>query len=85
MSDDQKQHHAYAHHIVAEVEIETVRKGVLVREWKAKSDNNHWLDASYMSDVAANMVGIRLVGSRASLAAGAAKTLAEMAAEAASG
>ena len=85
MSDDQKQHHAYAHHIVAEVEIETVRKGVLVREWKAKSDNNHWLDASYMSDVAANMVGIRLVGSRASVAAGPAMTLAEMAAEASHG
>ena len=82
MSDDQKQHHAYAHHIVAEVEVETVRKGVLVREWKAKSDNNHWLDASYMSDVAANMKGIRLVGSRAAhVDSAAALTLAEMAAE----
>jgi hypothetical protein len=63
--DDPKIHTAYAHHIVAEVETEMVRKGVLVREWKPKSSNNHWLDASYMSDVAANMKGIRLINAQA--------------------
>lgn len=86
LSEDQKQHHSYAHHIVAEVESETVRKGVRTREWLVKSDNNHWLDASYMADVAANMMGIRLVGSRGTpVAAGPALTLAEMAAGATHG
>lgn len=83
LSPDQKSHHSYAHHIVAEIEIETVKKGVLVREWKAKSSNNHWLDASYMSDVAANMKGIRLLSAKTlSAQPGGAMTLAEMAAEA---
>lgn len=80
---DRKIHTAYSHHIVAEVEVENVKKGVLVREWKAKSSNNHWLDASYMSDVAANMKGIRLINARTTSGTnGTAKTLAEMAAEA---
>jgi hypothetical protein len=34
----------------------------LVRHWKSKSDTNHYLDASYMSDVAGSMVGA-VVGS----------------------
>ncbi|HUS38540.1 MAG TPA: terminase gpA endonuclease subunit [Pirellulales bacterium] len=61
MSHDQKSHHAYAHHVVSEIEVEEPVKGVLVRRWKAKSGNNHWLDASYMADVAANMKGIVLM------------------------
>lgn len=85
-SEDQKKHTAYSHHIVAEVEIETVKKGVLVREWKAKSSNNHWFDASYMANVAANMMGVRLIGDRGlQCQNGSAKTLAEMAAEATNG
>jgi hypothetical protein len=62
VSADEKAHHTYARHIVAEVEIEEVIDGALVRKWKAKRDANHWLDASYMADVAANMKGIRLLG-----------------------
>ncbi len=58
MSQDQKWHMSYAKHITAEVEVEEVVKGVLVRRWKAKSDTNHYLDASYMTHVAANMKGI---------------------------
>jgi hypothetical protein len=46
---------------VAEVEIEEVHKGVLRRRWHSKSDKNHWLDASYMADVAASIKGIRLL------------------------
>ena len=83
LSNDEKRHHAYARHITNEVEVEEVIKGTLKRSWKAKSENVHWFDASYYSDVAANMKGIRLNnGQPQQEPAGAAKTLAEMAAEA---
>ena len=55
------EHFSYAKHIVAEIEVEEPVKGVLVRRWHVKSDTNHFLDASYMSDVAANMRGLRLL------------------------
>ena len=61
LSDDQKKHLTYSKHLTAEVEVEEVIKGVLKRSWKAKSDNNHYFDASYMSNVAASMKGVRLV------------------------
>ena len=61
LSWDEKAHHSFARHIVSEVEVEEVIKGILKRRWKAKSNNNHWLDASYAADVAANMVGIKLL------------------------
>lgn len=61
LSDDQKRHLAYSKHITAEIEVEEVVKGVLKRHFKNKSDSNHFLDASYMSNVAASMKGIRLV------------------------
>lgn len=59
MSRDQYDHKTYAKQVVAEIEVEEMVKGVLKRYWKARGDN-HFLDASYMSDVAANMKGIRL-------------------------
>lgn len=63
MSQDEKTHHSYARHICAEIEVEEPDKnGVMKRYWKAKSDNNHWLDASYRADVAASMAGVRLFG-----------------------
>jgi hypothetical protein len=58
LSSDQKGHFSYAKHITAEVEVEEVVKGRLKRYWKSKNDNNHYLDASYMSDVAASMCGL---------------------------
>jgi hypothetical protein len=61
LSQDEKEHMSYAKQIVAEVEIEEVHKGVLRRRWHSKSDKNHWLDASYMADVAACIKGIRLL------------------------
>jgi hypothetical protein len=61
LSHDQKGHHSYAHHICSEVEVEEPVKGKgLVRRFKSKSNNTHYLDASYMADVAANMKGILL-------------------------
>lgn len=58
LSDDQKRHFAYAKHITNEIEIEEPHKGTLRRRWKAISDNNHWLDASYYTDVGARIRGI---------------------------
>jgi hypothetical protein len=62
MSDDERGHMAYAHHICAEIEVEEPIRGVMKRYWKPKSHNNHWLDASYRADCAAAMCGIRLYG-----------------------
>lgn len=63
MSLDERAHHSYSRHICAEIEVEEPDKnGVMKRYWKAKSDNNHWLDASYRCDVAAAMAGVRLFG-----------------------
>lgn len=62
LSFDEQGHHAYSRHIVAEVEVEEMVKGVLKRYWKPKPGHgqNHYLDASYYSDVAANILGVRL-------------------------
>lgn len=60
LSNDQKSHHAYARHICNESEVEEPYKGSIRRVWRKKSDNNHWLDASYYSDVAASMRGVKL-------------------------
>ena len=57
-----KEHHSYAHHVVNEKEVEEIVKGQLRRYWK-RLGANHWLDASYMSNVAANMLGIKLLNS----------------------
>ena len=38
-----------------------MHKGMLRRRWKTRSKENHWLDASYYSDVAANMRGVRVL------------------------
>jgi len=61
LSLDEREHGHYASHIVAEVEIEDTVKGSLVRKWKSKQTENHWLDASYYADVAAAMKGIRVL------------------------
>ena len=54
-------HTAYSQHLVAEMEVEDLVKGVLKRFWRIKSHNNHWLDASTLADVAASMTGMKLV------------------------
>lgn len=62
MNSDQREHGHYAHHICAEVEVEDVVKGGIVRKWVAKNKENHWLDASYYADVAAAIKGVRVLG-----------------------
>ncbi len=59
MTVDEREHSAYARHIVAEREVEEYKKGTLRRVWKQLSKQNHWLDASCYASVAANMKGIR--------------------------
>lgn len=61
LSLDEKAHHSYARHLCNEVEVEEPHKGGIRRHFRAKSDNTHWLDASYYADVAANMEGIRII------------------------
>lgn len=82
LSADEKVHHSYAHHIVAETEVEEPYKGGVRRVWKAKSANTHFLDASYYANVAANIRGIRLVSVAAPTVPRVEKSLAQMAAEA---
>lgn len=65
LSKDERDHHAYARHITNEVEVEEPFKGTIRRRWKAKSENTHWLDASYYANVAAAMEGIRVISSAA--------------------
>ncbi len=79
LSDDQKGHFSFAKHITAEIEIEdpTKNKG-MVRRWKVKSNTNHYFDASYMADVAANMCGITLLR-KSRLMGGKRKTAQELA------
>lgn len=83
ISEDQRSHGEYADHICAEVEIEDIVKGAMVRKWKSKKTENHWLDASYYCDVAAAIKGIRIVA--APKPTKQRMTLAEMAAKARAG
>jgi hypothetical protein len=71
LSDDERCHHSYAHHLVAEVEVEEEIKGRIIRHFKAKSTRNHYLDASYLTCVAANMKGIVLPTARGTASLGA--------------
>jgi hypothetical protein len=82
LTPDEKRHTGYAHHVTNEIEVEEVRRGVLKRFWKPKNDNVHYFDASYYSDVAANMLGIRLIGTHSpqDQSGGPILSLAEMAA-----
>lgn len=61
---DERSHEQYASHICAEVEADVELRGFKVRKWIPKAKQNDWLDASYMSCVAAAMKGIRVVGSQ---------------------
>ena len=62
LTAEQREHGHYAHHICAEVEVEDVVKGGIIRRWKPNHKENHWLDASYYADVAAAIKGVRVLG-----------------------
>lgn len=59
-----KQHFSthFAHQVTAEVEAEDFVNGKLKRIWKPVRRDNHYLDACYLADVAASVLGIRLLG-----------------------
>jgi len=55
----------FTKHLTAEIEVESMVKGVLRRSFRprhGRNPANHYLDASYLADVAAAMKGIRLLG-----------------------
>lgn len=61
LSQIERDHLPYAQHIVNEKEIDEPYKGGFRKIWHVKSDNVHWLDASYYSDVAAIVRGVALL------------------------
>lgn len=59
--EHQRRH--YPAHICAEIEVEETIDGVVKRYWKPKGEN-HWLDASSYSNVAAHMIGVTMHGTK---------------------
>lgn len=62
LSADEHVHDQYAAHICGEIEAEVMVKGFPVRKWIANGGACDWFHASYISDVAAAMQGIRIIG-----------------------
>jgi hypothetical protein len=57
-----KKHTSYAQHVVAEELVSEFKEGKgLKTYWNVVSDNNHWLDATYMAAAAASARGIYLL------------------------
>lgn len=63
IGEDERVHQEsqYAKHICSEILAEVEHKGVLIRKFIPKSSARDYLDASYMGQVAAAMVGIRVL------------------------
>lgn len=61
MTEADKEHISFSHHIINEKEIEEPYKGGLRRRWRAKGAN-HWKDAGYRCNVAAIVANMRLYG-----------------------
>lgn len=60
-----RDHVAFSHHQVAEVETEEFVQGKGQKViWKKVSKSNHWLDCGYMNCAAASMAGIKLAKDR---------------------
>lgn len=59
--EHQRRH--YPAHICAEIEVEETINAIVKRYWKAKGEN-HWLDASSYSNVAAQIGGIDMHGAK---------------------
>lgn len=57
-----RKHTSYAQHIVAEELVSEFKEGKGVKtHWNKVSENNHWLDATYMAAAAASARGIYLL------------------------
>lgn len=60
--NDKRCHSSFAYHICAEIETEEFVEGKgLKRYWKKINRNNHWLDTTYASCVAASLHGMKLL------------------------
>lgn len=60
--DSATRHTAFAQHIVAEELVSEFKEGKGVKTyWNVVNDNNHWLDATYLSAAAASARGIYLL------------------------
>lgn len=64
LTADEHAHDEYAAHICNELEAEVMEHGFPVRKFIGNGGPTDYLDASYMSDVAAAMKGVRVVGSQ---------------------
>jgi hypothetical protein len=57
-----KKHTSYSQHVVAEELVSEFKEGKGMKTyWNVVSDNNHWLDATYMAAAAASARGIYLL------------------------
>lgn len=57
-----KKHTSYAQHIVAEELVSEFKEGKGTKTyWNKKSENNHWLDATYMNAAAGEVCGVKLI------------------------
>jgi len=76
-----RSHAMYAKHIVSEAEVEEVYRGKMQRVWKMQTGKaqNHFLDASYLANVAASMMGIMLLRVNKPAGVGKRRSLADMA------
>lgn len=65
LPQDARDHFAFAKHLTSEVETEDVIRGTLRRFWRTKPGRvqNHYLDASYLCNVAAAMLGAKIMQS----------------------
>jgi hypothetical protein len=84
LSFDQYNHKTYAMHITAQRQVAELKAGKVVFVWRELRHEDHFLDASKLADVAADMSGLNLTG--AARAEGQKKrrqTMAELAASAA--
>lgn len=61
--DEAVSHISYSQHIAAEELLTVFKEGKgLKTYWHSKSENNHWLDATYMAAAAGEACGVKLVG-----------------------
>jgi len=61
--DESMSHISYSNHITAEELLTVFKEGKgLKTYWHPKSENNHWLDATYMSAAAGEALGVKLIG-----------------------
>jgi len=60
MSFDQYNHKTYAMHITAQRQVAELKAGKVVFVWKELRREDHFLDASKIADVAADMCGLNL-------------------------